>query len=156
MHIRKYQSGEELELWRLFYDSVRKVAIRDYTAEQVAAWAPDTMDEAHWRARIESNNPFVCEHEGQIVGYADLQPSGYIDHFFVHHQWQGQGVAKALFATIEADAKRQQLAELWANVSITARPFFESRGFLVVAEQDVAVRGVTLRNFKMVKRLRAG
>lgn len=153
MHIRKYRSGEELELWELFFDSVRNVAIRDYSAEQVAAWAPDTVDEAHWRARIASNNPYVCEHDGQIVGYADLQPSGYIDHFFVHHQYQGQGVAKALFATIEAEAKRQQLAELWANVSITARPFFESRGFVVVAEQEVEVRQLVLRNFKMVKRL---
>jgi hypothetical protein len=27
--------------------------------------------------------PFVAEDEGHIVGYADIQPSGYIDHFFV-------------------------------------------------------------------------
>lgn len=152
MLVRKYRPGEEMRLWELFFHSVRQVAIRNYSAKQVAAWAPDTLDETHWRVRIENNNPYVCEIDGQIVGFADLQPSGYIDHFFVDYRHQRQGVAKALFATIETEAKRQNLAELWANVSITARPFFESRGFVVVAAQQVSVRGETLQNFRMSRR----
>lgn len=151
--VRKYQPGEEMQLWALFFHAVREVAIRDYTAEQVAAWAPDAMDEAAWRTRMKSNDPYVCEMDGQIVGFADVQPTGYIDMFFVDYQHQRQGIAKALFAAIDAEAQRLQLAELWSNVSITARPFFESCGFEVVAAQQVAVRGQTLQNFRMARRM---
>lgn len=153
MQIRKYQRGEERELWGLFFDAVRNVASRDYSAEQVAAWAPDAVDEEHWRSKIERLDPFVCLCQGRIVGYADVQPTGYIDHLFVAPRHQGRGVAKALFARIETEAKRLGIAALFANVSITARPFFESRGFCVVAEQQVAIGSVTFRNFRMVKPL---
>ena len=38
-----------------------------------------------------------------------------------------------------------------ADVSITARPFFESHGFCVAAQQEVKLGDVALRNFKMRK-----
>jgi putative acetyltransferase len=36
------------------------------------------------------------------------------------------------------------------NASITARPFFEKHGFMVVAEQHPVIRGVEMINYKMV------
>ncbi|TWU07327.1 putative N-acetyltransferase YafP [Symmachiella macrocystis] len=153
MHIRKYQLGEETELWRLFFATIHNVNIRDYTAEQVEAWAPDTIDKHLWRARIETMQPYVCVAGDDVVGYAGLLPSGYIDHFYVHHERQGQGVGKLLYAAIEADAHQQNLDELTADVSITARPFFTARGFTVVAQQEVSRGTTVLRNFKMIKRL---
>ncbi len=154
MHIRKYQPGEERALWRLFFDTIHNVNTRDYTAEQVQAWAPEIIDEHLWRVRIETMEPYVCiADEDVVVGYAGLLPSGYIDHFYVHHQWQGQGVGKLLYAAIETDAREQNLDELTADVSITARPFFTARGFTVVAQQEVTRGTTVLTNFKMVKRL---
>ena len=153
MHIRKYQPGEESELWRLFFATIHNVNIRDYTAEQVGAWAPATIDEHLWRVRMETMQPYVCVADDDVVGYAGLIPSGYIDHFYVHHQWQGQGVGKLLFAAIETDAREQNFDELTADVSITARPFFTARGFAVVAQQEVTRGATVLTNFKMVKRL---
>jgi putative acetyltransferase len=38
-------------------------------------------------------------------------------------------------------------------VSITAHPFFEARGFNVMTEQSVVVRGVALTNFVMEKEI---
>ena len=154
MNIRKYKPGEEAELWRLYFHTIRNVNLRDYTWEQVRAWAPEHYDEANWRARMQGIDPYVCICDNQVVGYADLQPSGYIDHFFVHHQWQGRGVGKRLMQTIEAEALRRNLSHLSADVSITARPFFESRGFAVVATQRVDLGAATLTNFKMTKALR--
>jgi putative acetyltransferase len=151
--IRKYKPGEEPALWTLFFETVRTINLGNYSAEQVRAWAPDDVDEAAWAQRIAEMNPYVCEHEGLIVGYAALRKSGYVDHFYVHHAWQDRGVGKRLYATIEADARAQQLEELTADVSITARPFFESRGFRVVRAQEVVRCGVVMRNFRMVKRL---
>lgn len=41
-------------------------------------------------------SPLVAELDAIIVGYADLQANGLIDHFFYHHNYQGQGFDKAL------------------------------------------------------------
>jgi putative acetyltransferase len=72
---------------------------------------------------------------------------------FVHPQYQGVGVASLLLRTVEATAQNQGLRCLTTEASLTARPFFERRGFDVVASQEVQKRGQTLRNFLMERRL---
>ena len=93
----------------------------------------------------------MCVKEQRIVSDGDLQPSGYIDHFFCHHQYQSRGVGKALMAHIHTLAKHKDITQLSADVSITAKAFFESKGFKVVKQQAVPTRGQVLTNFKMIK-----
>ena len=46
------------------------------------------------------------------------------------------------------------IGRVFTEASVTARPFFERRGFRVVRERRVARRGVQLTNFAMEKPLR--
>ena len=153
MKIRKFEIGDEAELLELFRNTIRLINSRDYDESQVRAWAPDDLDEPRWRERIGALSPFVCEIHGRIAGYADLQPDGFIDHFYVRHDLQGRGIGKALFGTILQKAREQGLRELTADVSITAQPFFASLGFEVTSEQRVVIGGVELTNFRMQKAL---
>lgn len=153
MIVRRFQPGEEQELWLLFHNTIRRVNTRDYTEEQVRVWAPDTVDPEKWRQRIEGLNPFVCVEEGTIVGYSDVQTDGLIDHFFVHHRWQRRGVGRRLMQAIHGEAARLALEQLHSHVSLTAKPFYEAHGFHVEKEQSAADGGLTFRNFLMRKRL---
>jgi putative acetyltransferase len=153
MVIRPYCQGEELELLRLFFNTIHHINIRDYTACQIAAWAPPIINPELWRERMRILNPCVCDSHNKIVGYAGMDSSGYIDHFYVHHQCQRCGVGTLLYEHLEEIARQEQLHQLFANVSITARPFFEAKGFTVAASQEVAIGTERLQNFRMEKRL---
>ncbi|WP_245933752.1 GNAT family N-acetyltransferase [Arthrobacter livingstonensis] len=59
-----------------------------------------------------------------------------------------------LLAHVEAHARSERRPALSADVSITARPFFERHGFTVEAEQHPVKAGVELTNYKMRKLLR--
>ncbi|MET4004778.1 hypothetical protein BJ956_002373 [Arthrobacter psychrochitiniphilus] len=54
---------------------------------------------------------------------------------------------------MEAHARAERLTELTADVSITARPFFERYGFVVKAKQHPVMVGVQLTNYAMTKNL---
>lgn len=151
MQIRAFRIGDEPALWTVFYSAIHGTAAADYTPEQIAVWAPAPPDFARWAERMRGLQPFVVEHDGQIVGYADLQHDGYIDHFFVAAASARQGVGSRLMAHIHTNAQAAQIAQLFAEVSITARPFFEKWGFVVQQQQSVDVRGVLLTNFRMQK-----
>jgi len=94
----------------------------------------------------------VAIKNGKIIGYGDIQSDGLIDHFYCHHEFQRQGVGSALFSAIEKEAKTNGISKMYSNVSITARPFFEAKGFAVEKEQVIKVRDQQLRNFRMVRR----
>ena len=143
MRLRPYRSADLPELLALFYDTVHTVCARDYTRSQLDAWAPADPDAAAWDASLLAHRTLVAEEKGRIVGFTDLGPDGYLDRLYVHRDWQGRGVATALCDALTG-------ARL-THASLTARPFFEKRGWHVVREQQVERRGVLLTNFVMEK-----
>lgn len=155
MHLRPFHPGDEPALRAVFHSSVHALACRDYSAEQLAAWAPHQYDAALWGERLRGNQPFIVELDGAIAGYADLQADGCIDQFFVAGAYAGRGVARALMAHIHQQAAHQGIPELRADVSLTAEPFFSQSGFVVEARQQVTVCGVVLANAQMCKQLAA-
>ena len=143
MILRAYRGSDLPAILSLFRDTVHTVCARDYTRSQLDAWAPAEPDAAAWDASLLAHRTLVAEEDGSILGFADLAEDGYLDRLYVHRDWQGRGVASALCAALPG-ARR-------THASITARPFFERRGWHVVREQRVERRGVALTNFVMEK-----
>lgn len=143
MILRAYRGSDLPAILSLFRDTVHTVCARDYTRPQLDAWAPAEPDAAAWDASLRVHRTLVAEEDGSILGFADLAEDGYLDRLYVHRDWQGRGVASALCAALPG-ARR-------THASITARPFFERRGWHVVREQRVERRGVALTNFVMEK-----
>ena len=133
IHIRPYRAGDLDGVIDIFLRAVREVAARDYDQQQIDAWAQ--ADRKAWSVRRMSRPTWVATIGSSLAGFADLESDGHLDMMFVHPAHQGMGVASALLAHVEASAREQGIARLHAEASITARPFFERRGFRVIAEQ---------------------
>lgn len=149
MELRLYRSEDCLALARLFYDTVHTVNARDYTPEQLNAWADGHVDLAAWDASFLAHHTLVAEKNGEILGFADMDGAGYLDRLYVHKDHQGRGVATALCSALEAACPVKSFT---THASLTARPFFESRGYQVLRRQTVVRHGISLENFVMEKR----
>ncbi|MEH1804027.1 GNAT family N-acetyltransferase [Nostoc sp.] len=150
MIIRIYEIADTKEIMKLFYDTIHEVNIRDYTEEQVAAWAPANMDIEVWIKNLGSKFTYVAE-EDKIIGFGELEANGHIDRFYCHKDFQRKGVGKKILEQIELKAKSLGVEKLFTEASITAKPFFESQGFIVIKKQEVERRGQKLINFVMEK-----
>ena len=151
--IRELLDGEECILWDVFYSAVHEVAARHYSQVQVNAWAPEKLDKTYWVERMRKLQPFVAESDNTIVGYTDLQPSGFIDHFFVSGSWGRRGVGTALMTHLINTAENQKIPLLTAFVSRAAQSFFQKFGFEIIKHQTLCVRGVDIENALMSKNL---
>ena len=83
---------------------------------QLQAWAPAEYDAAQWAERLRTNRPWVAEVDSCVTGLANLQPSGYIDHFFVAGDHARRGVGRALMARIHSAA--QQARNAWPGCGL--------------------------------------
>jgi putative acetyltransferase len=150
MRIRIYEIADTKEIMKLFYDTIHEVNIHDYTEEQVAAWAPANMDIEVWIKSLGSKFTYVAE-EDKIIGFGELEANGHIDRFYCHKDFQRKGVGKKILEQIELKAHSLGVEKLFTEASITAKPFFESQGFIVIKKQEVERRGQKLINFVMEK-----
>lgn len=146
MFIREYQSSDCEELTKLFYNTVHTVNAKDYTEEQLDAWATGQVDLNKWDQSLREHYSIVAVENEMLVGFGDIDKSGYLDHLFVHADYQGKGIGTMICNRLEQAVS----GNIITHASITARPFFEKRGYRVVKEQQVERQGVFLTNFEMV------
>jgi putative acetyltransferase len=151
LSIRPYRPDDLDAVIGIFLGAIREIAAKDYDRAQIEAWAQADRDT--WAMRRLSRPTWVAVVGGKPVGFTDLEPDGHLDMMFVHPAHQGVGVATALLERVETAARGQGLARIFTEASITARPFFERRGFRLLAAQIVRVRGQALANFRMEKLL---
>ena len=148
MTIRAYRPPDLPEITELFYDTVHTVNAGDYTAEQLDAWADGSPDLAEWSRTLLEHTALVAVEGETLVGFGDMDRSGYLDRLYVHKDFQRRGIASALCDALEAAVEAERIV---THASITARPFFESRGYQMVRERQVVRRGVTMTNYRMEK-----
>ena len=148
--VRDYRPEDVQALANIFFNTVHKINIQHYTEEQVDVWAPATSLETEgWAKKFPRTRPIVATIGDDIVGFAEFEPNGHIDCFYCHHEWIGKGVGSALMKEILQRAKSSHIDLIFAEVSITAKPFFEKWEFRVITQQTIVRKGVELTNFKM-------
>lgn len=152
IRIRPFRTEDSAALGRLFYDTIHAINARDYSPAQVAAWAPSVPSPDWVSSRAVTRVVCVAEDATGPLGFCELRPAAaYVDCLYTRHDAQGRGVATALLQAIESEARALGLTRLLTEASITARPFFERRGFRLLGRQQVERNGVKLTTFRMEK-----
>lgn len=148
MEIRMYRQSDCKILTELFYNTVHTVNARDYTEEQLNVWATGEVDLEKWNQSLQEHFSVVAVDNGTITGFGDIDKTGYLDHLFVHANYQRNGIATAICNQLEQAVQ----GNIITHASITARPFFEKRGYRVMKEQSVERQGIFLTNYIMEKK----
>lgn len=153
--IRSYQSEDFDTLLDLHEQAIRTINAKDYSPPQIETWATkDEKDVASWEQVLGNSYAVVAESQGRLVGFANLfVTQGYIDRLYVHKDYQRQGIATALYNTLEEKAVSMQLPLVTVEAAVTSCPFFEKMGFKVVVEQQKKVKDSTLLSYIMTKDL---
>jgi putative acetyltransferase len=153
--LRSYEDADLPAMMALYRATIHAVCAKDYSREQLAAWAPPQGNLARWRTKLEAEHCVVAVIDGAIVGFCSWTDDGYIDLLYVHHKWPRLGIATALHKRAESALREAGVSHLHTNASVTAQPFFAAQGYRVVNHQTVHIRGADLPNAVMEKRLAA-
>ena len=155
MKIRTYRQEDLKEIAGLFYNTVHTVNAADYTGEQLDAWADGNIDLEAWDRSFREHTTLVAvmpsgqeNEKEQIAGFADMDSTGYLSRLYVHKAFQSQGIESALCDRLEQAADVENFT---THASVTAKPFFEKRGYQAVREQQVERKGTLLTNYVMKK-----
>ncbi|MCC3867999.1 GNAT family N-acetyltransferase [Terrisporobacter mayombei] len=148
MLIRRYETSDCKDSAELFYNTVYSINAKDYTEEQLNVWAAGSVDLEKWNQSLLSHFSVVAVEDDIIVGFGDIDTTGYLDRLYVHKDYQYQGIATAICDKLEYIFG---VGKVTTHASITAKPFFEKRGYKVIKKQNVERNGVLLQNYVMEK-----
>lgn len=146
MIIREYQTEDLEAILDLFYETVHTINAKDYSKEQLDAWTSGISDKEKWNKSLCQHYSLIAEIGNQVVGFGDIDDTGYLDRLYVHKDFQRQGIASNLCDELEKNYSR-----IITHASISAKGFFEKRGYRVIKEQIVIRNGISLKNYVMEK-----
>ena len=150
--IRAALQSDAVELKNLFQNTVLAINRRDYSQAEVEDWASCGDDLSNIEDMIKTHYFIVAiNQQSEIVGFSSITPQGYLHSMFVHKDFQGEGIATMLLNEIEQYAITNGIIRITSEVSLTARPFFEKKGYIVEEEQKRKANQLSLTNFWMAK-----
>lgn len=149
--IRLAVKDDASEIGQIYFNTIKSVNRKDYNKEQIDVWVNGFDNTDIWNRKINEQFFYVAEAEDKIIGFGSVTKYGYVDFLFAHKDFQGCGVGSEIMKTISEKASELNLTILWAEVSITARPFFKSRGFVITKRFIKKVDGVEFDDAVMSK-----
>lgn len=141
------------EMKQLFRDTIVTVCANEYDEQQRGVWASSSEKTERWENLIKEQYVLLALKNKVIAGFSSLLDGNYLDFMYVHKNYQRQGIAETLLSALEARAMQQGATAITSDISKTARPFFEKKGYEVITEQQNIRGDIVLINYKMRKEL---
>ena len=149
MQFRRAKETDITQIGILFRDTILHVNKGDYTEDQVKVWASGYNDIEKWKKKIAEQYFILVEENNTLCGFSSLTKQGYLDYMYVSKNYQGRGVASLLLEELLKQANEWNVQRITSDVSKTALPFFLHKGFKVVKEQQVLLKGMYFTNYHM-------
>lgn len=150
LKIRRALANDLDAILSLYYDTVKAINSAHYTQEQIEAWLSDEERPDNFAQKIMEQLFYVCLGEnGELLGFSSITKSGYLDLLYANTDYQRQGIGTLLLEQMIIASKIYNYKRIVTDVSITAVPFFQSKGFVIVKEQETIRNKVALKNYVM-------
>jgi putative acetyltransferase len=137
------------ELLTLLIETVKSTCKNDYNQNQINAWVSSAKKKEHWDKFINDQFSLIAEVNNKAVGFGSLENGDYIFFMYVHKEYLGLGIASSIYNELKKESQRLGHTQMTANVSKTARHFFESKGFEVTKENKNIINNVVIINYHM-------
>ena len=105
MEIRKYQSSDLKVICELFYETINTINRYDYNNDQIKVWSNRSNFLLTQDDFFNSMYTLVAVENEKVLGYGNIDKRGYLDHLYVHKDYQGKQIATKLCDKLEQYCK---------------------------------------------------
>ena len=153
--VRPYRPEDALSLVDIFVRAINDLGPKDYSSEQVTAWAAlaPTAEAFHQKMSDGRTTLVAAGVDDRPVAFCDLEADGHIDLFYCHPSAAGKGATTPLYHAIEDRARSQNQRRLYTEASEAAQRFFLRQGFSNLGRRDFTIGDVAIHNYAMEKTL---
>ncbi|RZS99987.1 GNAT family N-acetyltransferase [Aquimarina brevivitae] len=139
---------------RFFYETVTNFGSAVFTPAEIKMYSRLATNRLYWLDRFKHSHIYNAKLNGEVVGSVCMDSEGHLDFIFVHPRYQGQGIAKELYDTIEQVSIENELDVLTTEINSFTKSFFEKNGFVINKNAVKEVGGGEIIELTGVKHLK--
>lgn len=153
IQLRRLVRGDLKEIAAVYRNAVMALGPPAYAEDQTVVWASYPEDSDAFYGRLSRGITLVADFCGKPIAFGQLEPDDHIAFLYSSPEFARRGIATRIHAALESAARAAGTSILRTEASRISRPFFERRGYEIVASECVERKGVAIERFRMRKLL---
>ena len=154
MNLRKITIKDQLEIKKVYYDSIQSIDERIYTQEQKVAWSSQAWVNPNFDKSIIKGKGWLLSEKGIIIAFSTRYPNNRIALFYCKGQFQRKGYGSKLLRKLEDEAKSEGLDSLSTEASLISYELFLRNQWRIIRKEKVTINNIFFERYKMIKNIK--
>ena len=151
MNLRQITIEDQLELKKVYFDSIQSLDETIYTQEQKRAWSSQAWNNLNFDKSINQGKGWLFSKEGEIIAFAIRYPINRISLFYCKGKFQRKGYGSQLLQKIEDEAKKEGLDYLSTEASMISYQLFLKNEWEIIRKEKIIINNIFFERYKMKK-----
>ena len=151
MNLRQITIKDQLELKKVYFDSIQSLDERIYSQEQKRAWSSQAWNNPSFNESITRGKGWLLSNQGKIIAFATRYPPNRIALFYCKGKFQRKGYGSKLIHKLENDAKKEGIESLLTEASLISYELFLKNEWEILSKEKVIINNIFFERYKMTK-----
>ena len=151
MNLRQITIKDQLELKKVYFDSIQSLDEKIYSQEQKRAWSSQAWDNPNFDKSITKGSGWLLSEKGIIIAFATRFPNNRIALFYCKGQFQRKGCGTKLLNKLEDEAKKEGIDSLTTEASLISYKLFLKSEWEIIRKEKVTINNIFFERYKMIK-----
>ena len=151
MNLRQITTKDQLELKKVYFDSIQSLDEKLYSYGQKRAWSSQAWNNPNFDKSITEGKGWVLIEKGIIIAFATRYPKNRISLFYCKTKFQRKGCGSKLLHKIEEQAKKEGLSYLSTEASLISYKLFIKHNWKIIRKEKVNINNYFFERYRMSK-----
>ena len=151
MNLRQITIKDQLELKKVYFDSIQSLDEKIYSQEQKRAWSSQAWNNPNFDKSITKGKGWLLSKKGIIIAFATRYPTDRIALFYCKGKFQRKGCGSKLLNKLEDEAIKEGLDSLSTEASLISYELFLKNEWEIIRKEKVIINNIFFERYKMTK-----
>ena len=151
MNLRQITIKDQLELKKVYFDSIQSLNEKIYSQEQKRAWSSQSWINPNFDKSITQGKGWLLTEKGIIIAFATRYPRNRIALFYCRGKFQRKGCGSKLLHKLEDEAREEGLDSLSTEASLISYKLFLKNKWKIIRKEKVTINNIFFERYKMIK-----
>ena len=153
MNLRQITIKDQLELKKVYFDSIQSLDEKIYSKEQKRAWSRQAWDNPNFDKSITKGKGWILSEKDIIIAFATRYPNNKIALFYCKGIFQRKGFGSNLLHKLEDEAQKEGLESLSTEASLISYELFLKNKWEIIRKEKVIINNIYFERYKMSKKI---
>ncbi len=151
MNLRQITNNDQLDLKKVYFNSIQSIDSNIYSEEQKRAWCSQAWNNPIFENTIRNGKGWLINKKKTIIAFATRYPDYRIALFYCMGNYQRKGYGTKLLYKLEEEAKEDGLYFLTTEASLISYKLFLKNNWEVISKEKIYIMNKFFERYKMIK-----